>query len=56
VRSLYFGGGTPSMTPDLIGSVIERVAPQLGIEAEIGVEVHPRDCDTAALHRLRDRA
>lgn len=53
VRTLYFGGGTPSITPELIEQVVAMVRPRLVQGAEIGVEVHPRDANPALLARLR---
>src|SRR5690606_32512856 len=53
IRSLYFGGGTPTATPDLIDRVLERLRDRLLPQAEIGVEVHPADASTAMLERLR---
>ena len=54
VTSLYFGGGTPSLTPELIEDVVRQVGPRLDAHAEVGVEVHPRDASAALLSRLRD--
>ena len=53
VRTLYFGGGTPSLTPELIELVIALARSHLVHGAEVGVEVHPRDADPALLARLR---
>lgn len=53
VESLYFGGGTPSQTPELVELVIALVRPKLGAGAEVGVEVHPADASPALLERLR---
>jgi menaquinone C8-methyltransferase len=49
VQTLYFGGGTPSVTPELIRQSVEQMSPFLAADAEIGVEVHPGD---ATLHLL----
>ncbi len=54
VRSLYFGGGTPSMTPEHVAAVIDQVRPRLRPGAEVGVEAHPRDCVPSRLAELRD--
>ena len=54
IRTLYFGGGTPSLTPELVESTIRQLREVLAPNAEIGVEVHPRDATPALLHRLRD--
>jgi oxygen-independent coproporphyrinogen-3 oxidase len=53
VRSLYFGGGTPSVTPDLIRQSIDLVSPSLAPGAEVGVEVHPSDATPELLDELR---
>jgi menaquinone C8-methyltransferase len=53
VRTLYFGGGTPSLTPALIERIVTMVRPHLARDAEIGVEVHPRDAKPSLLGRLR---
>ncbi|HEY3267715.1 MAG TPA: radical SAM protein [Armatimonadota bacterium] len=53
VQSLYFGGGTPTATPDLIERTIAQVSPRLTAGVEIGVEVHPADASPAMLARLR---
>jgi oxygen-independent coproporphyrinogen-3 oxidase len=54
IRTLYFGGGTPSQTPKLIEQVVTMVRSKLAFAAEIGVEVHPADASSALLARLRE--
>ncbi len=51
-ETLYFGGGTPSLTPDIIEQVIALLAPHASPAPEIGVEVHPLHGTHAALARL----
>ena len=53
VRSLYFGGGTPSLTPELVELGIDLLRPLFAPGAEVGVEVHPSDAAPAFLGRLR---
>lgn len=53
VRSLYFGGGTPSLTPDHVGAVMGLVGDRLLPDAEVGLEAHPRDCSPELLEHLR---
>ncbi len=53
VQSLYFGGGTPSVTPDLIRDAIEITRPHLAANADVGVEVHPADATAELLADLR---
>lgn len=54
VETLYFGGGTPSLTPELIEQVVTMSRPSLTPQAEIGVEVHPADASPALLESLRE--
>lgn len=53
IQTLYFGGGTPSMTPDLIQRVIAQARPKFAEQIEIGVEVHPRDATIEQLRTLK---
>jgi menaquinone C8-methyltransferase len=53
VQSLYFGGGTPTTTPDIIEAVIAQVAPFAAAGCEVGVEVHPADASREMLERLK---
>jgi coproporphyrinogen III oxidase-like Fe-S oxidoreductase len=50
--SLYFGGGTPTLAPELIEMVTARVG-GWGLHGEIGVEVHPLHATPSMLARLR---
>ena len=50
VRSIYFGGGTPSkVTPGAIGRLLDRIAADRGVaaDAEITLEANPEDVTTA---------
>lgn len=53
VESLYFGGGTPSLLPDLIEDVVKLVSPHMASTCQVGVEVHPADASRALLTRLK---
>ncbi|MCB9771323.1 MAG: radical SAM protein [Candidatus Omnitrophica bacterium] len=53
IQSLYFGGGSPSMTPELIASVIDRFKDYFVRDIEIGVEVHPQDASLKMLNYLK---
>jgi coproporphyrinogen III oxidase-like Fe-S oxidoreductase len=53
IQSLYFGGGTPTVTPDLIDSTISLLHPYMASDAEIGVETYPADATPEMLARLR---
>ncbi|MBI4615955.1 MAG: radical SAM protein [Planctomycetes bacterium] len=50
--SLYIGGGTPTVVPELIEELASR-ARGLGLSSEIGVEVHPLHATPSMLARLR---
>jgi coproporphyrinogen III oxidase-like Fe-S oxidoreductase len=50
--TLYFGGGTPSRTPELVELVLELTRPWLTPGVEVGVEVHPADATPEQLTRL----
>ena len=53
IQTLYFGGGTPSMTPALIERIITLARPYFAEGAEVGVEVHPYDAAPERLEELR---
>lgn len=54
ITSLYFGGGSPSLTPETAERVIDRLAPHLAERPEIGIEMHPRHVRAPLLAGLRD--
>ncbi len=54
VASVYFGGGTPSLTPETIERVLSWLRSNGGPGGEVGVEVHPHDATTALLRRLHN--
>ncbi len=52
VRTVYFGGGTPSrLDPGAIGQIIERIAADrpIALDAEITLETNPEDISPAAV-------
>jgi len=53
-RTLYFGGGTPSLTPESIAAVITRLRPYAAARHEIGVEVHPSHATAERLAHLSE--
>ncbi|MDD9797686.1 MAG: radical SAM family heme chaperone HemW [Alphaproteobacteria bacterium] len=56
VKSIFFGGGTPSlMPPQLIASLIDSIDKQWGLAstAEISLEANPNDISPAKLKELR---
>lgn len=55
IRSVFFGGGTPSLFgPDSIASVIERIAPCLEAGAEITIEANPGTVEHDSFASYRD--
>jgi len=56
-RSLYLGGGTPSLwDPDRVGEVIAAVRARFELPpgAEVTLEANPESCDPARLRAYRD--
>lgn len=54
VASVYFGGGTPSLTPEIVGQTLEWLRGNFRLGDEVGVEVHPRDVTDSVLKSLKD--
>ena len=53
VESVYFGGGTPSLTPEIVGETLDWLKRNFRLGGEIGVEVHPLDATNSVLKSLR---
>jgi oxygen-independent coproporphyrinogen-3 oxidase len=54
IESVYFGGGTPSMTPEIIEKTLSWIATNFRLGSEIGVEVNPLDAHRALISTLKD--
>ena len=54
IESVYFGGGTPSMTPEIVEKTLSWIAGNFHLGREIGVEVHPVDAHPALLSSLKN--
>lgn len=54
VSSVFFGGGTPSMAPRMVHSILKSLRGNLSPDTEIGVEIHPLDATPDLMHSLRD--
>ena len=58
VRTIYFGGGTPSrLTPDQLGCILSAIASTFGLDSleELTVECNPDDITPAYVTALRSK-
>jgi len=53
IESVYFGGGTPSLTPGIVDKTLSWIAGNFHLGGEVGAEVHPRDATPSLLGALR---
>ncbi len=54
VESVYFGGGSPSMTPEIVENTLSWIAKNFHLGREVGVEVHPIDAQPAVISSLKN--
>lgn len=55
IKSIYFGGGTPSLFgPDRIGAVLEWIKQSFPEEVEVTLEVNPEDVTRLLISQYRD--
>jgi coproporphyrinogen III oxidase-like Fe-S oxidoreductase len=54
VESVFFGGGTPSMTPGTIERTLDWIAANFRLGSEVGVEVNPVDASPAVIETLKN--
>jgi oxygen-independent coproporphyrinogen-3 oxidase len=54
IESVFFGGGTPSMTPEIIERTLSWIAGNFHLGREIGVEVNPLDARPAVIGALKN--
>lgn len=54
VTSLYFGGGTPALLVEEIGSIISKINEHYIITEGIGLELHPLDVTVENLKKLKE--
>lgn len=54
IESVYFGGGTPSMTPEIVEETLSWIAGNFHLGSEVGVEVHPTDANPPLLSSLKN--
>jgi len=53
VESVYFGGGTPTLTPEIITRTLAWIKGNFRLGSEIGVEVHPLNATPPILESLK---
>lgn len=53
VSSAFFGGGTPSITPDLVASLISTTKEQFEVTDGIEITSEANPCDRAEYAKLR---
>ncbi len=53
VETLYFGGGTPTLTPQTLAATIDRFRPHLSDDAQVATEGYPSDASEDLLRDLR---
>lgn len=53
IESLYFGGGTPSLSLALVEQVINLLCPHFTDNAEVAIELHPSHCTTQLFRQLK---
>jgi oxygen-independent coproporphyrinogen-3 oxidase len=54
IESVFFGGGTPSMTPGIIEKTLDWLAANFRLGHEIGVEVNPLDANPVVINTLKN--
>jgi len=54
IESVYFGGGTPSLTPEIVESTLSWIARNFHLGHEVGVEVYPLDTQPAVISTLKN--
>lgn len=54
VESVYFGGGTPSLTPEIVERTLSWIARNFHLGREVGVEIHPLDARRTVLSSLKN--
>ena len=53
IDSVYFGGGTPSLTPELVHKTLSWIAGHFRLHHEAGVEIHPLDVSNSLICSFR---
>ncbi|MQY67677.1 MAG: radical SAM protein, partial [Dehalococcoidia bacterium] len=53
VESVYFGGGTPTLTPEIVTETLAWIKGNFRLGGEVGVEVHPQNASRSVLESLK---
>ena len=54
IESIYFGGGTPSLTPSVLEKTLSWIDHNFYLSHEIGVEIHPLDAEHTTITSLKN--
>ena len=54
VESVYFGGGTPSMTPEIVEKILSWISGNFHLGHEVGIEIHPLDTSRSVIDSIRN--
>ncbi|MFC1909834.1 radical SAM protein [Chloroflexota bacterium] len=54
IESVYFGGGTPSLTPEIVETTMSWLASNFHLNNEAGIEIHPLDVDKTTIRIIKD--
>jgi oxygen-independent coproporphyrinogen-3 oxidase len=54
VESVYFGGGTPTLTPEIVTETLAWLKGNFHLGSEIGVEVHPLNASSSLLKSFKE--
>jgi oxygen-independent coproporphyrinogen-3 oxidase len=54
VESVYFGGGTPTLTPEIVTDTLAWLKGNFNLGSEIGVEVHPLNASDSLLKSFKE--
>jgi oxygen-independent coproporphyrinogen-3 oxidase len=52
ITSVYIGGGTPTLAPDSIASVLRRVRERFRLTGDVCIETNPADVDNETVKKL----
>jgi oxygen-independent coproporphyrinogen-3 oxidase len=54
INSIYVGGGTPVLLKEGLGEIFEFIQKNFETKGDIGVELHPTNCDERTLDYLKE--